>query len=97
MNVAGGWLPSSPRMASQPAYREYVRRYPQFKTFMDVVAQPGLQTHPPIPDQPYLMDAAGKAEWLAISGAKPAGAALADAQRDLDHERARRRALGESF
>ncbi len=97
MNVAGGWLPSSPAMAAAPAYREYVRRYPQFGTFMDVLAEPNLQTHPALPDLAYLFDAAGKAEWLAISGAKPPAAALRDAQRDFDRERRRRIALGESF
>ena len=97
MNVRGGWLPSSPAMAAAPAYRDDVRRYPQFGPFLAALAAPGLQTAPPVPDQAFLFDAAGRAEWEAISGDKTPKAALRDAQRDLDRERARRRALGEAL
>lgn len=95
LNASGGWLPSGPAMAAAPAYRAYVRRYPQFRAFMDEVARPAMQTYPPVPDQAFLMDVAGKAEWRAISGEIPPDAALREAQRDLEKERARRRALGE--
>lgn len=95
--VRGGWLPSSPAMAAAPAYRDYVRRVPQFGSFLSALAAPGLQTAPPVAYQAYLADAAGKAEWNAISGDQPADVALRDAQRDLDHELLRRRALGERF
>ena len=95
MNVGGGWLPSSPAMAAAPAYRDYARRYPQFGPFVRAVAAPAMQTAPPVAGQQFLFDAAGKAEWSAISGEKPPARALRDAQRDLDLERARRAALGE--
>ena len=97
LNVAGGWLPNGPEMAAAPAYREYVRRYPQFGTFMRVVAEPGLQTLPSVADVAYLFDAAVKQELLATSGKKTPRQALQDAQRDFDKERARREALGERF
>ena len=96
MNVKGGWLPSSPAMAAAPAYRAYVRRYPQYAAFMKAVAGPAMQTHPPIPDNAYLFDALDRAETVATSGDATPARALRDAQRELDHERARLREIGDA-
>ncbi len=86
----------SPEMAAAPAYRDYVRSHPQYDAFMRTIARPGLQTHPPVPDQAYVYDALDKAETSAVAGDKSPADALREAQRQIDRERARRRDLGET-
>ncbi len=93
-NAAFGWLPSSPRMAQAPAYRAFLRRYPQYRTFVRLAASPNLVATPPVPYQQFLMDRITAADDLAERGIQTPDQALAGLERTIGRERARRRELG---
>jgi multiple sugar transport system substrate-binding protein len=52
----GGWLPTSPKIAEQPAYKAYLKQYPQFQTFVNIAASPDAQVAPQFPIQQYFLD-----------------------------------------
>ncbi len=82
----GGWLPIVPEIAEAPIYQEYLRKYPKFRTFVEMMASPNIQVTPPTPVQAFLNqrlfwaeDAACRGEWT------PAGA-LEEMDKDLKRE-----------
>jgi multiple sugar transport system substrate-binding protein len=90
----GGWLPLSDRIAKAPHYQAYIRKYPQFKTFVDAVRSPDIQVAPPVPYQVFINDEIGRNEDLSIRGTVTPKAALEQIDRKVNQERARRRELG---
>jgi len=64
----GGWLPLSPRIADSPIYRAYIKKFPQFKTFVDGIGSKNLQVPPPVPYQVFLDDLVKKEQDLALRG-----------------------------
>ena len=52
----GGWLPLMPAITDAPAYQAYLKKYPQFKTFADMLPSENIQTTPPVPYTIYLTD-----------------------------------------
>ncbi len=90
----GGWLPLSPAIALAPKYQEYVRKYPQFKTFLDILPSPYIQPLPPVPYQVFMMDGIKRAEEAAVRGTLTPRAALTKLDRDLAKERRRRAEIG---
>ncbi|BDI34249.1 sugar ABC transporter substrate-binding protein [Capsulimonas corticalis] len=93
-NASFGWLPSSPRMTNSPAYQAYLRRYPQYQTFVRLAASSNLVTTPPVPYQQFLMDRIQSKDELAERGAVTPNEALAQLERETERERRRRRELG---
>ncbi|HYE06803.1 MAG TPA: ABC transporter substrate-binding protein [Planctomycetota bacterium] len=90
----GGWLPSSPRVTAARAYQDYLRRFPQMRTFVDILPSAELQTAPPVPYQVYLLDKIRRAEDAAVRGTKTPAEALADLERAVGEEVERRARLG---
>ncbi len=90
----GGWLPLSPAVARAPIYQEYLRKYPQFQTFLDGLSSEYVRPLPPVPYQMYLNDRVGRAEDFAVRGSKTPKEALAELERDVKHEVRRRKELG---
>jgi len=90
----GGWLPLCPEVAEAPVYREYVRRYPQFKTFLDVLPSDNLQPTPPVPYQLYLWDRITQADNAAQRGTLTPEAALQRLEKEIAEEIDMRRKFG---
>jgi multiple sugar transport system substrate-binding protein len=90
----GGWLPLSPAVANAPKYQEYLRKYPQFRTFLEILPSENIQPLPPVPYQVFLMDGIKRAEEAATRGTLTPEQALDKLDRDLAHERARRKEIG---
>lgn len=92
--VKGGWLPLNPAIAQAPAYQEYLRKYPEFRTFLDILPSPNLQTKPPVPYQTILMDLIQRAEDRAVRGTVTPDEAIEELERDVQVELDRRRKMG---
>jgi multiple sugar transport system substrate-binding protein len=90
----GGWLPLSPKIANAPIYQAYVKKYPQFKTFLDVLPSENIQTSPPVPYQVVLGDLIKRADDFAVRGTLTPEEALKDLERNVAQEVARRRRFG---
>jgi multiple sugar transport system substrate-binding protein len=89
-----GWLPDDPEVARSASYQEYLRRYPQYKTFVDLMSSPNLGIPPRGPLQAFAVDQIAKAEDSVIRGSKTPQQALADVQQNLADEETRQRRLG---
>ena len=92
--IWGGWLPLTPKIAAAPAYQDYIRKYPQFKTFLDILSSKNIQTAPPVPYQVMLADFIKRAEDFAMRGEKTPKEALDDLEREVAREVARRKRFG---
>jgi multiple sugar transport system substrate-binding protein len=89
-----GWLPTSPEMAQAPAFKDFLRQYPQYKTFMSLAASDNIVSTPPVPSQVYLMDRVQAADDLVMHGKETPKQALDGVEADLKGEIARRKELG---
>lgn len=92
--VWGGWLPFSEGVAQAPVYRDYIRKYPQFGKFVDLMRSPDLRALPPVPTQVFITDQATKVEDLALRGTIPPEKAVNDLLNAVKKEDARRARLG---
>lgn len=90
----GGWLPMSPAIAEAPKYREYIKKNPQFQTFLDILPSENLQPTPPVPFQIYLWDRITWASDAVQRGSLTPEHALEGLERDIAREIATRRAFG---
>ncbi|HOX38243.1 MAG TPA: ABC transporter substrate-binding protein [Candidatus Brocadiia bacterium] len=82
----GGWLPITPDVANAPIYQEYIRKFPEFKTFVDIMSSPNVQVTPPTPVQAYLMHRLGWAEDAARREVMSPKAALETIRDEVDRE-----------
>jgi len=90
----GGWLPLSPAIAEAPIYREYVRKHPQFQTFLDVLPSENIQPTPPVPYQVYLWDRLTQADESAMRGTLTPQGALERLGREVAREITAREEFG---
>lgn len=51
----GGWLPINQEIADTATYRAYLDKYPEFRTFVDMLAGDALQVAPPVIYQNYFL------------------------------------------
>ena len=82
----GGWLPITPDVANTPIYQAYCDKYPQFRTFLTIMASPNVQVSPPVPVQAYLMSRMDTAEDAALRGVLPPLEALRQAEVETRRE-----------
>lgn len=94
-NVAFGWLPNSPAMANSPTYQAYLRKYPQYRTFVELASSENIVTTPPVPYQLFLNDQITTDDQTAEEGLATPEQALAKLTRDMDQYRRQRRELGD--
>lgn len=90
----GGWLPMSSAVANAPRYREYVKKHPQFKTFLDLLPSENLQPMPPVPYQMFLWDRITEADDAAMRGSLTPKQALDRVQHEINRELATRKESG---
>ena len=94
-NVADmDWLPYCDRVAHSQAYRAYLRKYPRFQTFVDLVASPNLQKFPVTSLQSFATTEVGKAEEATGRGTVGPDEALKGLEKTVGSEIARQRRLG---
>ena len=93
-NVAFGWLPSSPQMAASPAYADYLRQFPQYRTFVTLAASPSIVSLPPVPDAVYLQDRIAADDDLAERGTLSPQKTLRLLQHEADQQERQRQELG---
>jgi multiple sugar transport system substrate-binding protein len=87
------WLPTSPQMAASPDYQAFLKKYPRFRTFVQLAASPNVEFIPPVPDQLFLNDRIAVAGDLAERGAKSPKQALTSLEDDAAREETRRKGL----
>lgn len=92
--VWGGWLPPSDAVAHAPVYEEYIRKHPQFGTFVRAISSPNIQAQPPVAYQVFVNDAATKIEDAALRGEISPEQAMGQLQGSVNKEIARRKRLG---
>lgn len=90
----GGWLPLNREVAQAPLYRAYIRKHPQFETFVKLLESPNIQPIPPVPYQVYLWDRLQRIEESAERGAKTPRQALDSLVGDVNQELAHRKEYG---
>lgn len=90
----GGWLPYSPAVANSPTFQRWLKKDPQFRAFLDILASPNCKPPPPIAELQFLTDAVYRAEGQATDGTKTPKEALEDLETKYREESRKRRALG---
>lgn len=92
--VWGGWLPPNDKVANAPIYKDYIRKHPQFGTFVEAIKSENIQAQPPVAYQVFINDTITKAEDLALRGKITPKQAFERVQNLVKEEVARRRRLG---
>jgi len=81
--TAGGWIPASPRVVSQPRFEEFLKEHPRFRIFVEQASSPHQWPTPNIPAQAYFYERINQATEEALALKKTPQAALDDATRDV--------------
>ena len=89
-----GWLPYCKRVATSNAYQAYLKKYPRYQTFLDLVASPNLQRFPVTGLQSYVSGEITKAEESTGRGTLGPDQALKGLEKTVVDEMARQRRLG---
>jgi multiple sugar transport system substrate-binding protein len=82
----GGWVPAGRSITTRKAYRDYLRRNPHFRTFLDVAGSPNVRITPVIPVQAFYWDRLQAAEEAALRLQKTPQTALDDCTREVQRE-----------
>jgi multiple sugar transport system substrate-binding protein len=91
-----GWLPDDPIIATSKSYLAYLRKYPKYKVFVDLMTSPNLEIPPRGPLQAFATEEIVKAEDAVVRGDATAEQALRRVEQALADERKRLRDLGET-
>lgn len=90
----GGWLPLTPEIARARFYRDYIKKYPQFQTFVDLMPSENVDVLPPVPYQEFLSDQIGKMEESVLRGTLTPKEGLKSLSEAVALEVKRRKELG---
>ena len=89
-----GWMPLAPTVTKAVAYQKWLDSVPQYRTYLEVAESPNICITPPVPYQLYLMDQVQKTDDLVTRGTLTPEQALLQLEKNVAHERARRKELG---
>lgn len=89
-----GWVPDDLSIAHSKSYQAYLKRYPQYKVFVDLMTSPNLGMFPQGSLQKFVMDEIQKAEDEVVRGTMTPEAGLAMVEKHLADEKQRLRRLG---
>lgn len=92
--VWGGWLPPSDAVANAPIYQDYIRKHPQFGTFVRAISSENIRAQPPVAYQVFVNDTITQTEDLALRGQITPEDALKRVEDKVREEVARRKRLG---
>jgi multiple sugar transport system substrate-binding protein len=90
-----GWLPEDPYIAASKSYQDYMRKFPKYKVFVDLMKSPNLEIPPEGPLQGFTVDEFGKAEDAVLRGTMSPEQGIHQIEQHLADEQQRRRDLGE--
>ncbi len=90
-----GWVPDDPEIAKSKSYQAYLRQYPKYKVFVDLMTSPNLGIFPQGPLEKFVIDDITKAEDGVVRGTQTPSAALQGVEMDLAAEQARLKRLGQ--
>lgn len=92
--IWGGWLPITDAIANAPVYQAYLRKFPTFRTFIDLLPSENLEPPPPVPYQAILSDQIVRTQDRVLRGTVAPDVGLRQLEAEIARERARRRELG---
>ena len=90
-----GWIPNDPLIAHSKSYQAYLKKYPQFKVFVDLMTSPNLGMFPQGPLEKYINDELEKADEMVTRGTAKPDEALAVVAKHVSAEKLRLRKLGQ--
>lgn len=79
--AGGGWIPASSQVVDHPTFQEYLRRYPMFRTFVELAGSPYQVPTPAVPGAQFLQDEVIRAAEDAMYKLAPPRDALENATR----------------
>lgn len=88
-----GWLPYSQKVVNSKTYQAYLKKVPQYKTFVDILASPNLKTPAEGPLQAYVGDQLASLDSKIGQGKNP-DESLKQAEDAIQAELLRQRRLG---
>ncbi len=89
-----GWMPRGEAAVHTPQYQEYLRKAPQYQTFLNLAQSSNIEITPSTTYQLFLMDRITKIDDLAVRGSLSPEQALNQLEADVQQERQRRKDLG---
>lgn len=92
--VWGGWLPPNDAVANAPIYQAYIKKHPQFGTFVEAIKSPNVRAQPPVAYQVFLNDTVQKVEDLTLRGKISPEMAVQQVRDKVADEIVRRKRLG---
>jgi len=92
-NASGGWLPPLRTTVESPDFQAFLKKNPQFRTFITAVDGPDVEPVPPVAYQVFFTSRAWQAEDRVVRGDKSAEQALKDLEAEVERERGRRSRL----
>ncbi|RYG48765.1 extracellular solute-binding protein [bacterium] len=90
----GGWLPMTSNVANSAKFQAYLAKYPQFRTFVDLMPSENFLPAPPMTSQMFIGDAINRVQDLALRGSLTPKQAVETLRADVAEEVARRKELG---
>ena len=93
-SIEMGWIPYSRKVVHCKVYQDYLAKHPQFKPFVALIEGSHVELAPVGPLQKFVLDEITKADDLATHLSVTPERALADLERNVKHEYARQRRLG---
>lgn len=90
----GGWLPMTKSVGNSQNYQAYIRKFPEFKQFLDMMPSTKFQPLPPLPIQMFIQDKVTRYQDQALRGTLTAKEACQNLEKDVQHELNRRKELG---
>ncbi len=90
-----GWLPDDPEVAKSKSYQAYLRKYPKYKVFVDLMTSENVELPPRGPLQAFATDQLNKAEDEVVRGAQTPEESLRTVEKNIADEKKRLRDLGE--
>lgn len=92
--ISGGWLPVFRTDAQAPRYQNYLKKHPQFRTFVNLMGSEWVQPSPPIPYYMYFRDRRIRLEDQVLRGLLSPEKAIKKLDDDVKAEKARRKEFG---
>jgi multiple sugar transport system substrate-binding protein len=90
----GGWLPLFPSVVKTKSYQNYLKEYPQFKTFVNMLPSQNVQPLPPVPYSQFLYDTVVRYDDICMRGRISPEEAIRLIEKDITNEIKRRKELG---
>lgn len=90
-----GWSPEFPAVAQSKSYQDYLRKYPQYKVFVDLLTSENLGMYPQGPLQKFVDDELVKADEAVQRGTATPEQSLQLVEIHLSAEKARLKKLGQ--